>query len=280
MRHLLLPALLLAACHHREEGPGDHEHRPHGPSGADGIYLATFRASESPGWVCTTAITENVTAYDPLDGTSADITYTNASTGDDMIRAVQLMGSAEEVSYLNLAGSILPGGPTEEGWSFAWEIDQDGTYSTVHVAGYTLTQQTHTISSTAVDWVAEGEDLASGTLTLGTETSYRYEETDVWTGDALQDIGAYGQLPIWLLDGGSWAYNDAAVADCDADPCFIEVVTTCDAVVAFSANRVKDPTVTMESLAGAAASGGLGYSTETWAPGQPDTGDTGDTGAP
>lgn len=276
MRHLLLPALLLTACHHRDDEDREDDHA--WESGADGIYLATFRASESPGWVCTTTITENVSALDPLDAATADIHYTNASQGDDMIRAAQLIGSAEEVSYLNLAGSILPGGPTDEGWRFAWDINQDATYTTEHVAGYTFFQQTDTASSTAIDWFAEDADLASGTLTLGTLSTYRVEETDVWTGDALNDMGSYGQLPLSYLDNTAWTYNDAAVVDCDADPCFIELVTSCEAMVSFSATRVKDPAATMESLAAAVATGGVGYSTESWSAGLSDTGDTGGWG--
>lgn len=217
-RSLLAAAALLSlsACQYNKEG----------------VFVAYLPQADD--LVCEDSIQENINDADPPeDGTTTNTpwVFEDEATTSDAVVFVQIFESKDGNVVFQIADSTYIG--TSEGGviTVEWENTNDSVESAVNNdIGYRYTESDNTTVKNTITLTKNKDTKGySGNWKSTVSTTIEAEESDAWDGQDPYSYYTVGQINgfifTWLVGGAS---NNWDMQDCESDPCFVRVNSTCD----------------------------------------------------
>lgn len=207
--------LALSACQYNKEG----------------VFIAYLPQGEE--LTCADTISENITDADPPDDVTTTVTdwvFTDDYVESDAVTFVQIFESKDGNVVFQIADSTYVG--TSDGGviTVEWTNSTDGSESAINnEAGYSYVENNTTTVQNTITLSKNKESKGySGVWKSTASTVYSATESDEWDAAAGNYYYTTGQINgaifTWLVGGAS---NNFDMVDCDSDPCFIEVTSTC-----------------------------------------------------
>lgn len=229
----------------------------------EGVFLARLPQGEE--LTCTDTISENITDADPPDNDTTTTTswvFEDTSTESDAVVFVQIFESRDGNVVFQIADNTYIG--TNDGGVITVEwVNSDDSLETASNAdaGYSYTENSNTTVTNTITLTKNKETKGySGTWKSTASTTYSAQETDEWDAAAGYYYYTTGQINnaifTWLVGGAS---NNWDMVDCDSDPCFIEVNSTCSGSYNFELVETDLDPEAYEGVKDAGQPNGLGF---------------------
>ena len=207
-----------------------------------GFWLLTLSPDEA-GLSCTDSLVENFTyGYEPTDMVGSEWSIEESASYAQDIVFVEILMTGKDQAVLVWGEETWPGTRSLTQWDFGWTTSSSSESTSTHIAGYSFTDATTDSGEDGLSLVIDGEE-ASGQLTSTTTSQVVWEESDVWSETLSTEIGQTGSIPSssYLVEmvpgsgGETSVYNLYSSAECDAEPCRIQIDSTCTQTWDFTA---------------------------------------------
>jgi hypothetical protein len=211
-----------------------------------GVWLLTLEPDPS-GTECSETLTENFTyGYQPTEGTSEEWTSEESSTYAQTLAFVEILETNDQQAVLIWDTEAWPGTWNTAYWEFAWSTNADESSTQTHIAGYTYSTTSSDSTEDILNFTVD-KDTATGELSTSSSQQQVWEESDIWSELLATEIGSTGSIPssTYLVElvpksGVETAVsNSYSSAECETEPCRIQLDTTCSQLWTFTAVRTQ-----------------------------------------
>ncbi len=198
----------------------------------EGVFIAFLPQADD--LVCNDSINENITDADPPDDITTTTTswiFEDESTESDAVVFIQIFESMDGNVVFQIADSTYIGSSDGGVITVEWENNNNSVETAVNAdAGYSYTETDDTTVKNTITLTKNKDTKGySGNWKTSVSTTISAQETDEWDAAAGYYYYTTGQINnlifSWLVGGAS---NNYDMVDCDSDPCFVEVTSTCD----------------------------------------------------